>query len=194
MNDKKLFVFSSPSGGGKSTIVRAVLDEYKCFILSVSATTRKPRENEIDGLHYYFVSREKFEAMIKNDELIEYEEIFGNYYGTPKSEVEKVRNNNKCLIFDIDVKGALSIKKLYPGDSCLIFIAPPSIEELRKRLILRHSEEEKEIQKRLERANYELSFKDKFDYVVINDDLQKSIAQVKEILKKNAQCLNYLVD
>ncbi|HPD33444.1 MAG TPA: guanylate kinase [Bacteroidota bacterium] len=194
MNDKKLFVFSSPSGGGKSTIVRAVLDEYKCFILSVSATTRKPRENEIDGLHYYFVSREKFEGMIKNDELIEYEEIFGNYYGTPKSEVEKVRNNNKCLIFDIDVKGALSIKKLYPGDSCLIFIAPPSIEELRKRLILRHSEEEKEIQKRLERANYELSFKDKFDYVVINDDLQKSIAQVKEILKKNAQCLNYLVD
>jgi len=194
MNDKKLFVFSSPSGGGKSTIVRAVLGEYKCFILSVSATTRKPRENEIDGLHYYFVSREKFEGMIKNDELIEYEEIFGNYYGTPKSEVEKVRNNNKCLIFDIDVKGALSIKKLYPGDSCLIFIAPPSIEELRKRLILRHSEEEKEIQKRLERANYELSFKDKFDYVVINDDLQKSIAQVKEILKKNAQCLNYLVD
>jgi len=194
MNDKKLFVFSSPSGGGKSTIVRAVLDEYKCFILSVSATTRKPRENEIDGLHYYFVSREKFEGMIKNDELIEYEEIFGNYYGTPKSEVEKVRDNNKCLIFDVDVKGALSIKKLYPGDSCLIFIAPPSIEELRKRLTLRHSEDEKEIQKRLERANYELSFKDKFDYVVINDDLQKSIAQVKEILKKNAQCLNYLVD
>ncbi len=192
--NKKLFVFSSPSGGGKSTIVHAVLNEYSCFILSVSATTRKPRENEIDGVHYYFVSREKFEAMIKNNELIEYEEIFGNYYGTPKSEVEKVQENNKCLIFDIDVRGALSIKKLYHEDSCLIFITPPSIEELKKRLKLRHSEDEKGIQKRIERANYELSFKDKFDYVVINDDLQKSIERVKEILQKNAQCLNYLED
>ena len=193
MKYKKLFVFSSPSGGGKSTIVRAILAEYSCFLLSVSATTRLPRESEVDGVHYYFVSKAGFEQMIKQNELIEYEEIFGNYYGTPKSEVEKVRNNDKCLIFDIDVKGALSIKKLYPEESCLIFISPPSIEELRKRLQGRQSETDEEIENRIERANYEMSFKDKFDYVIINDDLKKSIADVKAILQNNALCLNYLV-
>lgn len=185
-------MFSSPSGGGKSTIVKAILDSYNCFLLSVSATTRMPRKNEIDGKHYYFVTREIFEEMIKNDELIEYEEIFGNYYGTPKNELEKVKNNNKCLIFDIDVKGAISIKKLYPDDSVLIFIAPPSIEELRNRLLGRKSENEQEIQSRIERANFELSFKDRFDYIITNDDLHKSMEQVKIILKKEAECLNYL--
>lgn len=191
MKYKKLFVFSSPSGGGKSTIVRSILDEYTCFLLSVSATTRLPREGEVEGMHYYFVSKARFEQMIKQNELIEYEEIFGNYYGTPKSETEKVQYNNKCLIFDIDVKGALSIKKLYPEDSCLIFIAPPSIEELRKRLQGRQSETNEEIEHRIERASYEMSFKHQFDYIIINDDLQKSIVEVKDILQSNALCLNY---
>jgi len=192
MKLKKLFVFSSPSGGGKSTIVRAILNSYDCFMLSVSATTREPRENEINGVHYNFVSKEKFQEMIKNDELIEYEEIFGNFYGTPKSEVQKVSDNNKCLIFDIDVKGALAVKKLFSDDAMLIFITPPSMQELERRLLRRKSESEEEIKKRIERANYELSFKDKFDYLIINDNLQKSIEQVNNILKKNAQCLNYL--
>ncbi|MGB9702712.1 MAG: guanylate kinase [Candidatus Kapaibacteriota bacterium] len=182
---KKFIVFSSPSGGGKSTFVKKLLADYNNFILSVSATTRTPRQGEIDGVHYYFMDRSEFQKMIENGQFIEWEEIFGNYYGTPISEIQKVENHNKCLLFDIDVKGALSIKTKFPNDSLLFFIAPPSIEQLVERLRKRNTETEEQLAIRLERANYEMSFIDKFDHIIINDDLEQAYLQVKSIIDAN---------
>lgn len=185
---KNLIAFSSPSGGGKSTIVKKLLNEFPNLILSVSATTRSPRIGEIDGQHYYFVSFAKFKEMIDTHQLIEWEEIFGNYYGTPKTELAKL-DEKKCLIFDIDVKGALSLKNNYPDQSLLVFITPPSLEILEQRLRNRKSDSEEQIRHRLMRAEFELSFKDKFDYVVINDDLELAYNQVVDILKQNTNCV-----
>ncbi len=185
---KNLIVFSSPSGGGKSTLVRMILKNFSNFILSVSATTRSPRENEIDGTHYYFLASDEFKKMIVNNQLIEWEEIFGNYYGTPISEIQKVANNNKCLIFDIDVKGAISVKNNFPEETLLIFIAPPSNDVLINRLYGRKTETQEQIKKRVDRINFELSFIDKFDFVVINDDLQTAFNEIVSIIKENCNC------
>lgn len=184
---KKLIAFSSPSGGGKSTIVKKLLADYPNFVLSVSATTRSPRTGEIDGLHYYFKTFAEFKELIDTNQLIEWEEIFGNYYGTPISELTKIGEKN-CLIFDIDVKGALSIKNNYPNDSLLIFISPPSLEVLEQRLRNRSSDSEQQIKYRLKRAEFELSFISQFDKNVINDDLEIAYQKVVEILKDNTNC------
>jgi guanylate kinase len=182
---KKFIVFSSPSGGGKSTFVKKLLADYNNLILSVSATTRAPRIGEVDGIHYHFIDKSDFQQMIVNGDLIEWEEIFGNYYGTPLSEIQKVEKQNKCLLFDIDVKGAISIKRKFPDDSLLIFLAPPSIEQLLERLKKRNTESAEQLSLRLDRANYEMSFIDKFDNIVINDDLDTAYNQVKAIIEAN---------
>ncbi len=179
----KLFVFSAPSGSGKTTIVRKLLCEFDDLVFSISATTRKRRGNEVEGKDYFFISEDEFKRKIENDEFIEWEKFYDYYYGTLKSFVDKQLEQNKSVLLEVDVKGAVRIKKKY-SNSVLIFIAPPSKEVLKQRLINRKTETAEDLQKRIERAEMELEYKDKFDYVVINENLDKAIEEVKEIVKK----------
>lgn len=177
-----LIIFSAPSGAGKTTIVKEILASFPTMIFSISATTRKPRPGEKDGVDYFFLDKDKFEELIKNDELLEYEKIYDYYYGTLKKFILDNINNGLNILMDIDVKGALNVKKKYP-QATIIFIAPPSIEELEKRLINRGSDTPEEIKKRISRAKEELEYMDKFDYVIINDDLNIAKEEAKKIIK-----------
>lgn len=179
----KLFVFSAPSGSGKTTIVRKLLREFDDLVFSISATTRKRRGNEVEGKDYFFINEEEFKRKIENEEFIEWEKFYGYYYGTLKSFVDKQLEQNKSVLLEVDVKGAVRIKKKY-SNSVLIFIAPPSKEVLKQRLINRKTETAEDLQKRIERAEMELEYRDKFDYVVINENLDKAIEEVKKIIKK----------
>lgn len=182
MSNKRFIILSSPSGGGKTTIARYLINKYKEFSFSISATTRKMRQYEIDGQDYHFITKEVFLQMIENNELVEYEQIFGNYYGTPKSELNRAKLQNKTLIFDVDVKGALSIQKHFPDDSLLIFLSPPSIQILEQRLRNRQTESEQEIIERLNRAITEMKFADQFKYHIINNILDDTISNVEKII------------
>lgn len=180
---KHLIVLSAPSGAGKTTITKRILAEHTSSVMfSVSATTRKQRPNEHDGVDYYFVSREKFEELIRDNALIEYEEIFGNYYGTPVSEIERARQMGKRLIFDIDVKGGISIRDRFPDDSLLIFIAPPDFATLEARLRARETETDEVVRRRLERAGMEMAMSDQYDHIVVNDDLEKAVQAVERLI------------
>jgi guanylate kinase len=183
---KQLIVVSAPSGAGKTTIAKRILSAHSDKLtFSVSATTRPMREGERDGIDYYFLTKEEFLHKIKGNELIEYEEIFGNYYGTLVSEIERAESQKKSLIFDIDVKGGISIRARYPNDSLLIFIAPPSMEELYIRLMGRGSESSETIDRRLARAEMEMEMKDIYDHIVINDDLEKATKEVEMLIFPN---------
>lgn len=179
----KIFVISSPSGGGKTTIVRSILSEFPEIIFSVSATTRPKRHDEIDGVHYYFLTEEQFLEKIKNDEFIEWERFYDYYYGTLKTFVIDNIQKGKSVLLEIDVKGALSVKNIFP-DAILIFIDVPSIEELVNRLKRRKTESEADLQKRIDRAKMELSYKDKFDYIFVNKDLEEVTSQIKSLIKE----------
>lgn len=179
----KIFVISSPSGGGKTTIVRKILSEFPEIIFSVSATTRPKRPDEIDGVHYFFLTEDQFLEKIKNDEFIEWERFYDYYYGTLKTFVIDNIQNGKSVLLEIDVKGALSVKKIFP-DAILIFIDVPSFEELVNRLKRRKTESETDLQKRIDRAKMELSYKDKFDYIFVNKDLEEVISQIKSLIKE----------
>lgn len=179
----KLFVFSAPSGSGKTTIVREILKQYPEFVFSVSATTRKRRNIEKDGVDYFFITEEEFKAKIENGEFVEWEKFYDYYYGTLKKIVDDNISKGLVTIFEVDVKGALSIKKVYPF-ATLIFIAPPSIEELKERLIKRNTESDEDLKKRIERAEMELGFQNQFDYVVKNINLEQAKKEVKEIIEK----------
>ena len=181
---KQLLILSSPSGGGKSTVAKHILKLFPDFKLSVSATTRNKRPGEEQGKDYYYMTREEFKRNIEMGNFIEYEEIFGNLYGTLKSEIEKSIENGDKLIFDIDVKGALSIKKLFPDKSLLIFFIPPSLEILEQRLRGRKTEKEEQIRTRLARAKMEIGQKDKFDYVIVNNKLPQTFAETEKIVKQ----------
>lgn len=185
MNRGKLIVISAPSGGGKTSIVKAILTKYPSMLFSVSATTRAIRNGEANGKDYFFLTKEEFEKRIKADELVEWEEIYGNYYGTLNSEVEKALSAGRIMLFDIDVKGALSIKRKYTDDSVLIFIKPPSFETLKARLSNRKTEDEATIKRRLDRVPMELEKGSLCDYQVVNDDLQTAIAEVENIILKH---------
>lgn len=180
---KNIIVLSSPSGGGKSTIARYIMENFKDIHFSISATTRLPRPGEIDGVHYNFMSIEEFDQKIKNDELIEYEMIFDNYYGTLKSSTINELEKDRILLFDVDVKGALSIKKHFPENSLLIFISPPSLEVLEQRLKGRNTETEEQLKIRMDRTKIEMKFSAEFDFVVINDILEDTLIEIKQIIE-----------
>ena len=182
MSSGKLIVVSAPSGAGKTTIVKAILEKYPSMLFSVSAATRTRREMEVDGRDYFFLSGQEFEHRIRAGELAEWEEIYGNLYGTLKGEVDKALSNGKAMLFDIDVKGGLSIKRAYPNDSVLIFIKPPSVEILEARLRGRKTEDETTFKRRMDRVAMELGMAAQFDYQVVNDDLQTAIAGVDKLV------------
>lgn len=183
-----LIVVSAPSGTGKTTIVKAILAKYPGILFSVSATTRPKRDIEVDGRDYFFLSREEFERRIEHGELVEWEEIYGNLYGTLKSEVDKVITSGKAMLFDIDVKGGLSIKRTYHDDAMLIFIRPPSVEVLEARLRNRKTEDEETFRRRMARATMELGMASQFDHQVVNDELEKAIDDVdKLVLARTSQ-------
>lgn len=181
---KNLIVISSPSGGGKSTLAKHMMQLYPELEFSVSATTRPIRKGEIEGKDYFFLTREEFKEKIQEGDFVEYEEFFGNMYGTLKSEIEKAVKHNKRIIFDVDVKGAMSLKKAFPAESLLIFIAPPSIDALRQRLTKRSTESTEDIEKRVHRSEMEMSYQSKFDYVIINDKLEIAKSEIEAIAGK----------
>ena len=184
MKKGKLIIISAPSGSGKSTIIGRIINDPDLKLeFSISATTRAPREGEIDGVHYHFITVEQFKEAIKNDALGEYEEVYpGRFYGTLKSEIERIQNNGKNVILDIDVKGGINVKRLYGDNALSVFIQPPSIEALRQRLISRATDPIEAINQRVGKAEYELSFKDQFDTVVVNDNLDKAVEQTRQLL------------
>jgi guanylate kinase len=179
----KIFVISAPSGTGKTTIVRRILSDYPELAFSVSATTRKKREHEVDGVDYFFISEEEFKKKIQNDEFVEWELFYDYYYGTFRNFIDSRINIGKSVILEVDVHGAVEIKRIYP-EAILIYIAPPSLDELLIRLKKRQTENEEELKKRIERAKMELSHKDKFDYFIINNDLDTAIHEIKVLIGK----------
>lgn len=180
--EARLFVFSAPSGSGKTTIVKDVLKNFDHFVFSISATTRKKRQSEIDGKDYHFITEENFLEKIEHNEFVEWEKFYDYYYGTLKSQIDNNIQKGLHTVFEVDVKGALKIKEYYPH-SILIFIAPPSIEELRSRLLQRNTETETDLKKRIERAEMELGYKNKFDHVVTNVDLDIAKEKVRLIIE-----------
>ena len=180
----KLFVMSAASGAGKTTLKDKVIGEFPDIVYSISATTRKPREGEVDGVHYFFKTKEEFEKLIKEDGLIEWNEVHGNYYGTPKFFVEDMLRQGKRVIFDLDVFGKVNFDKVYP-DATGILILPPSEEELERRLRGRGTDSEEVIRLRLENAKKEMEFaktKGKYEYTIVNDDLEKAANELRAIL------------
>ena len=184
-----LLVVSAPSGAGKTTIVKEILRAYPTFGLSVSATTREKRRGEVDGKDYFFLSRSEFERKIAAGDLVEHEEIYSNYYGTLKIEVENALSNGRDIVFDVDVNGGLSIKAKFP-EAILVFIKPPSIEILRRRLKGRGSETDAQIEKRMARVEMELEKGEGFDYIIINDELKRAVNEVFGIINKKCKELS----
>lgn len=179
----KLIILVAPSGSGKTTIAHRLLNEYPKIKFSVSATTRQPREGEKHGEDYYFLSRDTFEAKIEDGAFLEWEEFYnGSRYGTLRSEVDKLIESGYFPLLDIEVKGALNVKQQYGSRSVAIFIQPPSMQELKRRLVKRGTEDKVSLQTRLERAEDELTYADNFDYVVINDDLETAYNEVASII------------
>lgn len=179
----KLIILSAPSGSGKSTIVKHLLEEDLNLEFSISATSRAPRGEEKHGVEYYFFTPEEFKKRIENQEFVEWEEVYaGTYYGTLKSEVERITNNGKNVIFDIDVVGGVNIKKMYKKEALSIFIMPPSVEELRNRLNARGTDSPEAIEKRLAKAETELTYASQFDEVVVNDLLEVAQIEATEII------------
>lgn len=171
----KLIIFSAPSGSGKSTIIQSLLNRDLNLSFSISATSRTPRGTERDGVEYYFITPEEFRQRIANDEFLEYEEVYaGKFYGTLKSEVERILAGGRNVIFDVDVVGGLNIKKYYGDQALSLFIQPPSIEELEKRLKNRATDAPEVIASRIAKAEYELSFAPQFDRIIVNDILEKA--------------------
>jgi len=176
-------IFSAPSGSGKSTLVQYLMSQNPNLAFSISCTSRAPRGTEKHGVEYYFLSPEEFRQRIANDEFLEYEEVYTDkFYGTLKSEVERLSNEGKVVLFDVDVKGGVNIKKFYGDRALSLFVQPPSIEELSRRLHGRGTDTEEVIQTRLDKAAYELTFAPQFDKVIVNDDLDQAKAEVLAVM------------
>ena len=176
----KLFIISGPSGAGKGTICKRLVDETKVEV-SVSMTTRQPRAGEVEGKSYYFTTKENFLKEVEAEGFLEWAEVYGNYYGTPKSKLDEKLSAGIDVVLEIDIQGALNVKEVYP-EGIFIFILPPSMTELRKRITGRGSETEESLRLRLSQTLKEVSYIDKYDYCVVNDDLDEAVSRVKAIV------------
>jgi len=179
----KVIIFCAPSGSGKTTVVHHLLETFDCFGFSVSAASRKPRSNEVDGVDYFFISDDEFNRRVVAGEFVEHEQVYpGCQYGTLKSEVDRLWNEGKVILFDVDVKGGINLKK-YFGDSALsVFVKAPSIDELRRRLEGRGTDSQKAIEKRLAKAHEEMQFEQEFDHILINNDLISCLSEADKII------------
>jgi len=185
--NKKLFVISGCSGVGKGTVLKEFMERNSDnFMLSVSCTTRKPRPGEVDGVNYFFLTREEFEDCIEKDKFLEHAQFAGNFYGTKKKFIKQKFEEGMNIILEIETQGALQVKQKMP-EAVLIFIAPPGVEELEKRLRGRNTEDEETIQRRLNEAKIELERSKQYDYVVINDDLERAISEIENIAKSELE-------
>ena len=187
-NNKKtgLVIFSAPSGSGKSTIVQWLMKEHPELKLyfSISCTSRAPRGTEQNGVEYFFLTPEEFKSKIQNDEFLEYEEVYQDrFYGTLKAQVERQLEAGQNVVFDVDVKGGINIKKFYGERALSIFIQPPSVEELRRRLVGRGTDTPEAIENRLEKAEYEMTFAPQYDHIVVNDDLETAKAETLKLVE-----------
>ncbi len=182
---RKVVIISAPSGAGKSTIVSHLLGSGLNLEFSVSATTRQPRGQEKYGIDYYFLTPEEFREKIKNGEFVEWEEVYeGQFYGTLKSELERIWSNGRNVLFDVDVKGGISLKKIFGPQALSVFIMPPSVEELEKRLIKRGTDSPEKIKTRVEKAAIEMKYAELFDVIIINDDLEKAKRETYSVVNK----------
>ena len=181
----KCVIFSAPSGAGKTTIVHALLDANIGLEFSVSACSRDPRPNEVNGTDYHFLGIEGFRQKIEENAFVEWEEVYtNNFYGTLRSEIERIWNNGHTVIFDVDVIGGLNLKKIFGDQAIAIFVQPPSYEELEQRLRFRSTETEEKIAQRMSKAREELSFASKFDHILVNDHLENAIDSAKELVQE----------
>lgn len=180
----KVIIFSAPSGSGKTTLVKHALETISELQFSISCTTRQPRGSEVHTVDYHFLSPDEFRQKIAEGAFVEYEEVYTDkYYGTLKSEVEKIWNTGKVVIFDVDVKGGISLKKYFGEQALSIFIKPPSIEELERRLISRNTDDAETIRIRIEKSEEEMSYADQFDTIVVNDDLEKAKKETELLIR-----------
>ena len=181
----KLIILTAPSGAGKTTLVKHLLQVIPRLSFSVSATNRKMRSGETDGKDYYFLSTETFQSYIREDKFLEWEEVYSKqYYGTLRSEVERLRTAGQHIIFDIDVKGALSLKQQFAQDALAVFVMPPSLDILIERLKQRATEDEESLRKRIEKASFEMSFQHEFDETLVNDQLELSLLRIEKIVNR----------
>jgi guanylate kinase len=179
----KLLIITAPSGAGKTSVTKHLMKCFPQLAFSISAATRQPRANEKDGVDYHFMSVADFQQKIRNDEFVEWEMVYeGKYYGTLKSEIERIWSNKQTPILDIDVKGAIHVQGLYPEQTLSVFIEPPSIDELKRRLLSRGTETAETLQARISKASYEISFKQSFKKVIVNDDLQKACNEAEAVV------------
>jgi guanylate kinase len=184
MQNGKLIVVAAPSGAGKTTVVKYLLQQLPQLAFSVSAATREKRANEIDGKDYYFISPDDFKTKISNDEFVEWEMVYEDkYYGTLNSELQRIWNENKHVIFDVDVVGGLNIKQKYPAKTLAIFIKPPDILTLVQRLQNRNTEDEKSLQERINKAEHEISYAPMFDSIILNDNLSTTLTEVEMLVR-----------
>lgn len=186
MSSAKHFLFCGPSGSGKTSIVHYLLQQFsQRLVFSVSATTRPKRNNETDGKDYHFITVDEFRKKIECDQFLEWEQVYeGHYYGTLKSEVEKAELRHKSVIFDVDVVGGLAIKKYFAGNLLAVMILPPSVEDLHKRLTMRNTETEESLKKRIDKAEFEMTFEKNFEHVIVNHDLEKSCEEAKKLVEE----------